>query len=134
MSIPFLISTELWSKWTCPPSIFRTVCYQFREYQDEDLTLASKQYYKNLRSDYMDVQWLLALLNTCRLALFYTDQFWFQQNKGLTLYSIDTRFYVCCSRQHLKTLSQRKKLLLQEFLCHNAFTAFQLKKNVHFFL
>ena len=32
----------------------------------------------------------------------------------LTLYSIDTHFYVCCSRQHLKTLWQRKKLLLQD--------------------
>ena len=45
----------------------------------------------------------------------------------LTLYSIDTRFY--CSRQHLKTSWQKKKLLLQSnfFLCHNVFKAFQLK-------
>ena len=42
----------------------------------------------------------------------------------LTLYSIDTRFYVRCSRQHLKTLWQRKKLLRQD-----VFKAFQLKKS-----
>ena len=42
---------------------------------------------------------------------------------SLTLYSKDTCFYVCCWRWHLKTLWQRKKLLLQD-----VFRAFQLKK------
>ena len=32
---------------------------------------------------------------------------------ALTLYSIETRFYVCCSKRHLKTLWQRKKFLFQ---------------------
>ena len=43
---------------------------------------------------------------------------------SITLYSIDIHFYVCCSIRHLKTLWQRKKLLL----LHNVFKAFQHKK------
>ena len=68
---------------------------------------------------------LLLYTNTCILSYYilwknlrerFIDQDIVKCTTLLTLYSIDTstRFYVCCSRQHLKTLWQRKKLLLQE--------------------
>ena len=58
-------------KWACPPSIFKTVRYQFWGYQNVKIMLASQKY--RAWSDYMDVQagqWL------------YTgERFWFQQGK-----------------------------------------------------
>ena len=38
-------------------------------------------------------------------------------NTLLTLYSIDTHFYVCCSRQHLKALQEQFLPLPQCFQC-----------------